>query len=176
MATRYVGVAMKRREDPRFITGRGTYVDDLTLPGLVYAAMVRSPHAHARIKAIHKEKALQHPGVIAVFTGKDMVDSGVKSLPCGWLLPGMKLPPHYPMAVDKVRHMGEIVAVVIAQDRYTAEDAAELVEVEYEPLPAVADGAKALQPGAPAVHDEAPDNVCFRWSIGDKEKTEEAFR
>ena len=176
MATRYFGVAMKRREDPRFITGRGTYVDDLTLPGLVYAAMVRSPHAHARIQAIHKEKALRHPGVIAVFTGQDMVDSGVKSLPCGWLLPGMKLPPHYPMAVDKVRHVGEIVAVVIAEDRYTAEDAARLVEVEYEVLPAVADGAKALQPGAPAVHDEAPDNICFHWSIGDQEKTEETFR
>jgi CO/xanthine dehydrogenase Mo-binding subunit len=108
--------------------------------------MVRSPHAHARIRAIHKEKALQHPGVIAVFTGKDMVDSGVKSLPCGWLLPGIKLPPHYPMAVDKVRHVGEIVAVVIAQDRYTAEDAARLVEVEYE----VAAGRGRRRQGPPA--------------------------
>jgi len=163
MATRYFGVAMKRREDPRFITGRGTYVDDLTLPGLAYAAMVRSPHAHARIRAIRKEKALQHPGVIAVFTGRDMVDSGVKSLPCGWLLPGMKLPPHYPMAVDKVRHVGEIVAVVIAEDRYTAEDAARLVEVEYEVLPAVADGAKALQPGALAPSCASSSNLCSMY-------------
>ena len=172
---RYIGQAMKRKEDPRFLTGRGTYVDDLALPGMVYAAMVRSPYAHARIKSIDISRARQAPGVIAVYTGEEMQRDGVGPLPCGLLLPDMKLPPHYAIARDRVRHVGEIVAVVIADDRYRAEDAAELVEVEYEPLPSVADARKAMEPGAPLVHDDAPGNLCFRWALGDKAATDAAF-
>ena len=175
MAQRLVGMAIKRKEDPRFLTGRGLYVDDVKLPGMLHAAMVRSPHPHARIRSIDASRALDMPGVVAVFTGQDMAQDGVGSLPCGWILPDMKIAPHFPMARDKVRHVGDIVAVVIAEDRYLAEDAAEAVVVDYEVLPAVADAREAMRPGAPAVHDDIPDNVCFRWAIGDKAATDEAF-
>ncbi len=174
--TKLFGSSIKRREDPRLITGKGNYVDDIKLPGTTYAVFVRSPHAHARIKAIHTAQAKKVPGVVAVFTGKDLVEGKVGSLPCGWLLPDIKLPPHLPLAVDKARHMGEAVAVVIAENPYAARDGAELVEVDYEVLPAVTDGEKALQPGAPVVHDQAPGNLCFSWSIGDKDKTDAAFK
>src|ERR671930_427499 len=173
---RLFGTSIKRREDPRFITGKGNYVDDVKLPGTTYAAFVRSPHGHARIRAIDIAPAMKLNGVFAVFTGKDLVDGGVKSLPVGWLLPNIKIPQHLPLAVDRARYMGDAVAVVIAETPYLARDAAELVEVDYEPLPAAVEGARAIQPGAPAGHDEVPDNVCFRWSIGDKDKTDAAFR
>jgi len=110
-----------------------------------------------------------------VYAGKDLLDGGVKPIPVGWLLPGIKIPPRYPLAVDRARHMGEAVAVVIAESPYIARDAAELVEVDYQPQPAVADAAKAIQAGAPAVHDEARDNVSFRWQLGDKAATDKAF-
>jgi carbon-monoxide dehydrogenase large subunit len=175
MAQRHIGMAIKRKEDPRFLTGRGLYVDDVKLPGMLHAAMVRSPYPHARIRNIDASRALDMPGVVAVFTGQDMAQDGVGSLPCGWILPDMKIAPHFPMARDKVRHVGDIVAVVIAEDRYLAEDAAEAVVVDYEVLPAVADAREATRPGAPAVHDDIPDNICFRWAIGDKAATDEAF-
>ena len=109
MATaKLLGASIKRREDPRFITGKGHYTDDLTLPGITYAAFVRSPHAFAGIKKIDTSKALKHPGVVAVFTGKDM--TGVNSLPCGWLLPDLKVPPHMPLASDAARYVGENLA------------------------------------------------------------------
>jgi carbon-monoxide dehydrogenase large subunit len=173
---RLFGASIKRREDPRFITGKGNYVDDVRLPGATYAAFVRSPLAHARIRAVETARARQSKGVIGVYTGKDLIGGGVKGIPVGWLLPKIKLPQHLPLAVDRVRHMGDAVAVVIAETPYLARDAAELVEVDYEPLPAVVDGARSVEAGAPVVHDEAPDNVCFRWSLGDKDKTEAAFR
>ncbi|HZA50873.1 MAG TPA: molybdopterin cofactor-binding domain-containing protein, partial [Myxococcaceae bacterium] len=173
---RLFGVSIKRREDPRFLTGRGNYVDDVKVPGTTYAVFVRTPLAHARIQRVATERAKQAKGVLAVYTGKDLVDGGVKGIPVGWLLPKIKLPQHLPLAVDRVRYVGDAVAVVIAHTPYLARDAAALVEVDYEPLPAVVNGARAIEPGAPAVHDEAPDNVCFQWSLGDKDKTEAAFR
>ncbi len=170
---RYIGAAIKRKEDPRFITGRGTYVDDLTLPGTVYAAMVRSPYPHARIKSINADRARAMPGVLAVYTGRDIQ---INPLPLAWPLPGQKGSPRLPLARDKVVHAGEIVAVVVAEDRYLAEDAAEQVEVEYEELPSVADVRKAIEPGAPTIHDDAPGNVAFEWSLGDQAATDEAFQ
>src|SRR5262247_112766 len=139
MATveRVLGKSIKRREDPRFITGKGTYVDDVKLPGLTYAVFVRSPHAHARIRSIDTSAALKHPGVVAVFTGQDM--TGVNSLPCGWDLrkekniPGviqdLIMPPHMPLTSDEARHVGDPVAIVIADSQTAALDGAELVSV-----------------------------------------------
>src|SRR5947208_12764980 len=173
---RLFGSSIKRREDPRLITGKGVYVDDVKLPGTAYACFVRSSHAHARINGIDSSAARKLPGVLAVYTGKDLSAGGVKSLPVGWLLPNIKLPPHLPLAVDKVRYMGDAVAVVMAESPYAARDAADLVQVDYEPLEVVIDAVRATEPGAPKLHDEAPDNVSFRWSLGDKDKTDAAFR
>ena len=175
MGEKYFGKAIKRKEDPRFITGAGNYVDDITLQRQSYVAMVRSPHAHATIKSINVDKAKAHPGVIDVILGQEMVDAGIGSIPVGWLLDGLKTPPHYAITIDKARHQGEIVAAVIAEDSYTAEDAADLVEVEYEVHSAVANPAKALESSAPQVHDDAPGNVTFNWEIGDKAATDAAF-
>src|SRR5438105_3059757 len=170
------GASIKRKEDPRFLTGRGNFTDDVKLPGTTYAVFVRSPHAHARIRSIDSSAAKALKGVLAVFTGKDLADAKVGSLPCGWLLPGIKVPPHLPLAADKARYMGDAVAVVIAESPYIAKDAAELVDVDYQVLPAIADTEKSLLPAAAQVHDQAPGNVCFNWSIGDKAKTEAAFK
>jgi len=172
---RYFGKAMKRVEDPRFITGASQYTDDIRLPGMAHVAMVRSPFAHARIKSIDTSKARAHPGVLAVITGQDLRDAGYGSIPPGWVLPGIKIPPHYAIAVEKVRHVGEIIAAVVAEDRATAEDAAALVDVDLDMQSAVAIGSQALAAGAPAVHEDAPDNVCFKWSIGDKAAAETQF-
>lgn len=172
----YTGQAVRRKEDYRFLTGRGTYTDDLVLPGMVHAAFVRSPYAHARIKAIRVEEALKAPGVLAVLTGADLEAEGVRPMPVGWLLPTLKIPPRPVVAKEEVNHVGEVVAVVVAETRAQAEDAALLVEVEYEPLPAAVDMRKALAPGAPEVHPTAPGNVAFTWEIGDKEAVEEAFK
>ena len=175
--SKYIGVSVKRKEDERFVAGKGRYTDDIVLPNMTYAHIVRSPHAHAKLTSINVDKAKAHPGVVAVFTGKDMQDDGVASVPNGWGLgDDMREPPHPPLAVGKVRHVGDGVAVVIAEDRYIVKDAAELVEVDYEVLPAVTDGARAIEPGAPAVHDEAPDNISFKWELGDQAATEEAFK
>src|SRR5215472_845984 len=154
---RLFGKAIKRREDPRFITGRGQYVDDVKLPGMTYAAFVRSPHAHARIRQIDTAAAARHPGVVAVFTGKDM--TGVNSLPCGWDLrkekniPGvvqdLAMVPHMPLATDAARHVGDPVAVVIATSQDAADDAAEKVAVDWEPLPSVTATERAAVASAP---------------------------
>src|ERR671937_85078 len=136
---RLFGKSIKRREDPRFVTGRGQYVDDLKLPGLTYAAFVRSPHAHARIRSIDASAAKAHPGVVAVFTGKDM--TGVNSLPCGWDL-------------RKDKNIPGVVVIADSQD--AAADAAEKVRVDWEPLPAVTATDRAAQPGAPTIHTGAP--------------------
>src|SRR5256885_5940222 len=167
MAERLFGASIKRREDPRFITGKGTYVDDVRVPGTTYAAFVRSPHANARVSRIDASAAKKLKGVLAVYTGKDLVAGGVKPIPVGWLLPGLKVPAFHPLAVDRVRFMGQPVAVVIAETPYLACDAADLVEVDYDAQPAVADGAEAVKPGAPQVHGDAPGNICFKWSLGD---------
>jgi carbon-monoxide dehydrogenase large subunit len=172
---RAFGARVRRKEDPRFLTGRGMYTDDVRVHGTVHASFVRSPHAHARIHSIDLETARSHPGVVAVYTGKDLADAGVNGIPTGWLLPGLKPSNHQAIAVDRVRYVGEAVAVIIADSPYTARDAAELVVVEYEPLQAVADAEQALAAGAAIVRDDATDNVCFRWQIGDAAATETAF-
>jgi carbon-monoxide dehydrogenase large subunit len=172
MATPLVGSRIKRREDPRLIMGRGTYVDDVQLPRMTYAAMLRSPYAHARILRINVDKAKALPGVVAVLTGADLQG---KNVPCGWTLPDMKVAPHPALAVGKVRYTGDAVAVVVAEERYLARDALDLIEVDYEPLPVVVDAEKAIQAGAPQLHDEVPQNTTFVWKIagGDIDK---AFR
>ncbi len=160
------GSAVKRREDPRLITGGATYTDDLVLPNLAYAAFTRSPHAHARISRIDATAARAVPGVVAVLTGQDLVGK-VGNIPTAWLIPNsdLKTPAHPPLAVDTVRYVGDAVAVVVAESRGVAKDAAALVEVEYEPLGAVVDQEKAVLPGAPQVHEDVPNNVVFRWKV-----------
>lgn len=172
MATSLVGSRIKRREDPRLIMGRGTYVDDVQLPRMTYAAILRSPYAHARIRSINVDRAKALPGVVAVITGADLQG---KNVPCGWTLPDMKVAPHPALAVGKVRYTGDAVAVVVAEERYIARDALDLIEVDYEPLPVVVDAEKAIEPGAPQLHDEVPNNTTFVWKVagGDVDK---AFR
>jgi aerobic carbon-monoxide dehydrogenase large subunit len=174
-ADRLFGASVRRKEDPRFITGRGMYTDDVRVPGTLHAAFVRSPHPHARIRAVDTSAARGMPNVAGVFTGKDLADGGVNGIPVGWLLPGLKPSNHSAIAVDRVRYVGEPVAVVVASDAYTARDAAEAIAVDYEPLPAVADSARAVAAGAPLVRDDAPGNVCFEWEIGDAAATDSAF-
>ncbi len=156
-----IGKRIRRREDPRLITGTATYVDDIKMPGMYYAAILRSPHAAAKIRSIDISKALALKGVLTVFTGKDTENAGL--VPCGAALPGLRVPPHHLLAVDRVYLVGHPVAVVVATDRYIARDGCDLIEVDYEPLPAVADPEKALEPGAPAVHPQWPDNVAFTF-------------
>jgi carbon-monoxide dehydrogenase large subunit len=156
-----VGKRIRRREDPRLITGTATYVDDIQMPGMHYAVVLRSPHAAANIRSINTRPALAHKGVIAVFTGKDTESAG--TVPCGASLPGLRVPHHTVLATDRVYYVGHPVAVVVASDRYIAQDAADLIEVDYQVLPAVADPEKALAPGAPAVHPQWPDNTAFTF-------------
>ena len=143
-----VGKRIRRREDPRLITGTATYVDDVTMPGMHYAAIVRSPHAAAKIRSIDTSKAIGAPGVLAVYTGKDTAQVG--GVPCGVDLPGLRKPHHNILAIDRVYFSGHPVAVVVARDRYLAADAADRIEVDYDVLPAVADPEKALSARAAA--------------------------
>ncbi len=176
MTTKAIGQSIKRKEDPRLITGEAKYMDDVKLPGMAYAAILRSPYAHARIKHINTEKAAKHPGVIAVFTGADFKD--VNPLPIAWQVAGVKNNVNSPrvLEIDKVTFTGAGVAVVVAEDRYTAEDALALIEVDYEPLGVVVDAKKATEKGAPQIHDNAPNNICMEWECGDKAATEAALR
>src|ERR1051326_5593993 len=145
-----VGNRIRRREDPRLITGTAVYLDDLKMPGMHHAVIVRSPHAAAKIRSIHAQRALRREGVTAVFTGQDI--QGLGAVPCAASLPGLRVPFHHLLAQDRVYYAGHPVAVVVAADRYVAQDAAELVEVDYDVLPAVTDPEKAIAAGAPAVH------------------------
>ncbi|MBI3207768.1 MAG: xanthine dehydrogenase family protein molybdopterin-binding subunit [Candidatus Solibacter usitatus] len=156
-----IGKGIKRKEDPRLITGTATYVDDMQLPGMHHACIVRSPYAAANIKSIDIKAALETPGVVAVYTGAAVKDVG--PVPCGASLPGLRVPHHHILAQDRVYFVGHPVAVVVATDRYIARDGADLVEVDYDVLPAVADPEKALADGAPAVHPQWPDNVAFNF-------------
>jgi len=174
-----IGQPLKRREDARFLTGAGQYTDDVVLPGQTYAVFVRSPYAHARIRSIKTDAAKAAPGVLAIFTGADLADAKVGGLPCGWLIHSqdgspMKEPPHPVLAQGKVRHVGDQLALVVAETLLQAKDAAELVEVDYEELPAVANLATAAG-AASAVHDDVPGNVCYDWSHGDKAAVDAAF-
>ena len=171
---RLIGKSIKRREDPRFLTGRGTYVDDVKLPGTTYAVFIRSPHAFAKIKKIDSAAAAKHPGVVAIFTGADM--TGVNSLPCGWLLPDLKVPPHMPLASDAARYVGDPVAVVIAETQDAAQDAAEKVKVTWEPVAAVSATDQATAAGSTRIHEVAPSNIAFKWQIGDAAAVDAAFR
>ena len=164
MTTRLFGSGIRRREDPRLITGGSTYTDDIKLPGMVYAAILRSPHAHARITGINTSAAQAAPGVLAVYTGAD-TEGVLNSIPCAWVVPDSdaKTVPHMPLAKDVVRYMGDGVAVVVAENRYQAEDALELITVDYQPLPAVVNPEEAFQSGAPQLHEEAPNNQAFHW-------------
>ncbi len=164
--TKLFGASIKRRDDPQLITGRATYTDDIKLTGPAYAAIVRSPYAHARIKSVDVNKARSRPGVLAVYTGKDIADK-LAPLPCAWLIPNsdLKVPPRPVMAADRVRYVGEAVAVVVAESRYSARDAAELIDVSYEPLPVVVNQEQATKPGAPQLHAEVSNNVSFTWKL-----------
>ena len=164
MTTRLFGSGIRRREDPRLITGQASYTDDIKLTRMVHAAILRSPHAHARIRSIDTDAAKQAPGVLAVYTGAD-TEGVLNPMPCAWVIPDsdVKVVAYPPIAKDIVRYVGDAVAVVVAEDRYQAEDALELINVDYEPLPAVVNPEAALQPGAPQLHEDAPNNQAFHW-------------
>jgi carbon-monoxide dehydrogenase large subunit len=162
----FVGTSVRRKEDASLLTGRGTFVDNMTLPGMVYMAVVRSPYAHARIKRVNLDAARAAEGVVAAFSGADLAGDWKGSLPCAWpVTEDIKMPPHYPLAAQEARFQGDGVAVVIAESRALATDAAELVEVEYEPLAAVADVEKALEEGASLVHADLGTNECYVWKL-----------
>ena len=165
MTTRIFGSGIRRREDPRLITGGAIYTDDVVLPGMAYAAILRSPYAHARIKSIDTSGATSQDGVVAIFTGEDA--AGLNGVPCAWLIPDsdLKTPDHPAIARDTVRYVGDAVAVVVAESRYEAEDALAHIDVDYEPLPVVVDPEKAAQPGAPQLHEDAPGNQAFHWVV-----------
>ena len=171
-----VGASIKRKEDPRFIQGKGGYVANVSLPNMTYLAIKRSPYAHARIKSINTAKAKKLAGVVDVFVAKDLIDGGVGKLPCGWNVPDIKVPDRWPLTPDKVRHVGDGVAAVVAESPYIAADALDLIEVDYEPLPAVTDAKKCTEPGAPLVHDQCPGNLSYTWGIGDKAATEQGLK
>ena len=180
MTAPLVGQSVKRKEDFRFITGQGRYTDDFVKPGQTYAAFVRSPHAHARIRAIDAAAALKVPGVVAVLTGADLEADGVKGLVCGWLIHSrdgspMKMGGHPALASHKVRHVGDQLAVVIGETAGAAAAGAEAVVVDYDVLPAVLAPQDAQGSGAPQIHDEAPRNTIYNWHLGDAAKTEAAF-
>jgi aerobic carbon-monoxide dehydrogenase large subunit len=159
--SKLMGARVKRREDPRLLRGIGQYVDDVNLPNTLHVAILRSPHAHAKIKSLDPEPARQQTGVVAVVTGSEIKDQ-IGTLPVSGGNQTLRVPKHYVLAVDKVCYVGEGVAAVVAEDHYTARDALDLIQVEYEPLPVVTDPEKALAPGSPVIHSEWPDNVAFR--------------
>ncbi len=162
----YIGAAVKRREDHALLTGRSTFVDNLILPGTLAMAVVRSPYAHARIGSLNLAGARAAEGVVAVFSGADLAEDWKSSLPCAWpVTEEMKSPPHYPLATDKARFVGDGVAVVLAESRALARDAAELVEVDYEPLPVTVDVEESLENGAALVHEDAGTNECYVWKL-----------
>jgi aerobic carbon-monoxide dehydrogenase large subunit len=164
----WIGRAMRRKEDPRMITGRGSYTENMALPGMLYAAIVRSPEAHARIVSIDTSGARAHPHVVAAFTGEDLADDFAAPMPMVWAPPGVEIrtPQHWPLKRDQVKHVGDPIAVVVGTDRYSVVDAAEQVVVEYDPKPVVVDPEKALEDGAPLVWEEFGTNKTHEWSVG----------
>ncbi|MBZ9765603.1 xanthine dehydrogenase family protein molybdopterin-binding subunit [Mesorhizobium sp. CA6] len=176
-----VGARVARKEDKRFITGGGRYVDDMVVPGMKHAVFVRSPHAHAQIKKIDVKKAQAMPGVVGVLTGKELKADGIGNLICGWMIHSkdgtpMKMGAWSPLAADKVRYVGDAVVVVVAETKGQARDAAEAVEITYKELKAVVDATKAIQPGAPQIHAEAENNLIFDWELGDAKATDAAIK
>ena len=164
--TQYIGAPVPRREDRKLLTGQGSFVDNMTLPGMLWMALVRSPYPHARIVSVDVAAAAQAPGVVAAYSGHDLAGEWAGPLPCAWpVTEDIAMPPHWPVAQDKARYEGDAVAVVVAESRAAAVDAAELVAVEWEELPAVTDVAHALDEGAPLVHDDLGSNRCYVWPL-----------
>ncbi len=175
-----IGARVTRKEDRRFITGAGRYVDDMVVPGMKHAVFVRSPHSHARIAGIDVSAAREMPGVIDVLTGDQLKGDGIGNIICGWMIHSkdgspMKMGAWSPLAVDRVRYVGDAVAIVVAETRGQARDAAENVEVTYEELPAVIEAVDALKGGAPQIHPEAEGNLIFDWELGDAKAAGEAI-
>src|SRR5579885_1769589 len=178
MSATGIGAAVRRKEDIRFITGKGQYTDDVVRPSATRAVFVRSPHAHAKIKSIDTSAAAKMPGVIAVLTGADLAGDKIGNLICGWMIHSkdgspMKMAPHPALASGKVNYVGDAVAVVIAETQAQGRDAADKVAVEYEVLPAVSDPAKTKS--GPQIHDVAPKNTIYEWSLGDQKAVDAAF-
>jgi carbon-monoxide dehydrogenase large subunit len=176
-----VGARVARKEDKRFITGAGRYVDDMVVPGMKHAAFVRSPHAHAQIKKIDVKKAQAMPGVIGVLTGKELKADGIGNLICGWMIHSkdgtpMKMGAWSPLAFDRVRYVGDAVVIVVAETKGQARDAAEAVDITYKELKAVVDAPKALERSAPQIHPEADSNLIFDWELGDSTATNAAIK
>ncbi len=161
-----LGTSVKRKEDASLLRGQGTYVDNMKLPGMVAMVVVRSPYPHARIKSVNLDAARAAEGVVAAFSGAELAGDWTGGMPCAWpVTEDIKMPPHYPLAAEIARYQGDGVAVVVAETRALAKDAAELVEVDYEPLDSVADVEKALADGAPIVHADAGTNECYVWNL-----------
>ncbi|MGH2814933.1 MAG: xanthine dehydrogenase family protein molybdopterin-binding subunit, partial [Actinomycetota bacterium] len=181
-ATRWVGGGLKRKEDPKLITGQGRYTDDIALPGMLWLAFARSPVAHATIASIDTSAAKELPGVVAVYTGEELASEWGAAMPCAWPVtsrtyPGeptadARVPDHWPVARDRVRYMGEIVAVVVADTREHAVDATEAIEVDYDELPVVDGIEEALAEGAPVIHEQFGSNEQYTWDLrnGDVDK------
>ncbi|MER9597803.1 MULTISPECIES: xanthine dehydrogenase family protein molybdopterin-binding subunit [unclassified Mesorhizobium] len=175
-----IGARVARKEDKRFITGAGRYVDDMVVPGMKHAFFVRSPHAHAAIDSIDVSKAKAMPGVIGVLTGKELKADGIGNLICGWMIHStdgtpMKMGAWSPLAVDRVRYVGDAVVVVVAETKGQARDAAEAVDITYKELPVVVEASQALEKGAPQIHPEAENNLIFDWELGDGKATDAAI-
>ncbi|HKZ29488.1 MAG TPA: xanthine dehydrogenase family protein molybdopterin-binding subunit [Acidimicrobiia bacterium] len=167
MTDRPFGASLKRVEDARLITGNGRYTNNLNQPGMVHMAVVRSPYAHARILSIDTARAAGLPGVIGVYTGQEMRDAGFGGIPCAWVVPDSdtKTPEHPPVAVDTVRYVGDAVAIVVAETEQQARDATYAVDVDYDVLDAVTEGRRATADGAPQLHDDVDNNLCFHWTV-----------
>ncbi len=180
MGVEGIGARVARKEDKRFLTGKGRYTDDMVVPGMKYGYFIRSPHAHAKITNIDVSAAKAMPGVIDVLDGKQLLADGIGNLICGWMIHSrdgspMKMGAWRPLAVDTVRYVGDAVAIVVADSLGEARDAAEAVSIDYEELPVVTEAVEALKPGAPQIHPESSDNLIFDWVIGDEGATDQAI-
>ncbi|WP_431320633.1 xanthine dehydrogenase family protein molybdopterin-binding subunit [Rhizobium sp. YTU87027] len=180
MGVEGIGARVTRKEDKRFLTGKGRYTDDMVVPGMKFAFFIRSPHAHAKIKGIDAASAKAMPGVIDVLDGKQLLADGIGNLICGWMIHSkdgspMKMGAWRPLAVETVRYVGDAVAVVVADSLAEARDAAEAVVVDYEELPVVVEAVEALKSGAPQLHPEAQNNLIFDWELGDGAATDKAI-
>ncbi len=180
MGVEGIGARVARKEDKRFITGKGRYTDDMVVPGMKHAVFVRSPHAHAKIRSLDTSAAEKMPGVVAVLNGNQLAEDGIGNIICGWMIHSkdgspMNMGAWRPLAQDTVRYVGDAVTIVVAETRAQAKDAAEEVSIDYEELPIVTDAVKALKDGAPQLHPEAKNNLIFDWGLGDEEATDKAL-
>src|ERR1700683_1773739 len=181
MSATGIGASVRRKEDQRFITGKGHYTDDINRPGQAAIYFIRSPHAHAKIKSIDTRAAAKMPGVAGVFPGAQLAQAKLGNLICGWTVLSkdgspMKMAPHAALAAGKANYVGDAVAVVIADTLAEAKDAAEKVVIDYEPLVAVVDPTKAAAKGAPLIHEAAPNNTIYNWHLGDADATSAALK